>query len=96
MKEKLIYLIKVIIGVSIVVWILYQVDRQRFFEYFYTLDPLLLIVIFPLSIVSLYVQYLRWRYMVSSYSDNYQLADLLPSFFAGFAFVTFFLNYPFG
>ena len=86
MKDKIIYLFKMCIGVSIVVWILLQVNQQKFLAYFYTLNPLLLLLILPLSILSLYVQYLRWRYMVSSYSDNFQFADLLPSFFAGFAF----------
>jgi hypothetical protein len=86
MKNKLLYLVKVIIGISIVVWILFQVDQRKFFAYFYTLNPLLLFLILPLSVMSLYIQYLRWKYMVSSYSDNYQLSDLLPSFFAGFAF----------
>jgi hypothetical protein len=36
--------------------------------------------------VGLYIQFRRWKYLVERYSINFNSIDLLPSFFAGFAF----------
>ena len=85
-KNRLLYFLKAIIGLALVIWILFQVDREEFIDYFLSLDLSLLLLIIPLSFVSLLVQYMRWKYMVSNYSDHYDNKDLLPSFFAGFTF----------
>ena len=39
-----------------------------------------------LSLVGLYIQFKRWKYLVEKYSLHYNTADLIPSFFAGYAF----------
>jgi len=38
------------------------------------------------AVVNLSVQFFRWKYLVESHSNHYRSADLIPSFFAGFAF----------
>jgi glycosyltransferase 2 family protein len=85
-KNRLLYFLKAIIGLALVIWILFQVDRQEFIGYFLSLDLSLLLLILPLSFVSLLIQYFRWKYMVSNYSDHFDYKDLLPSFLAGFSF----------
>jgi hypothetical protein len=85
-KNRLLYFLKAIIGVALVFWILSQVDQEKFIGYFFSLDVSLLIFIIPLSMLSLLVQFLRWKYMISNYSDNFDSKDLIPSFFAGFTF----------
>ena len=86
MKEKITHLIKILIGLSLVIWILSQVDRSKFYDYFLEMDLTAIIMILPLSLLSLLIQFWRWRYLVSSYSSDYHDRDLIPSFFAGFAF----------
>ncbi len=85
-KNILLYILKMIIGLALVVWILSRIDMGEFTGYFLSLDISMLLLIIPLSGLSLYIQYLRWRYMVSNYSDHFDFKDLIPSFFAGFTF----------
>lgn len=85
-KQKLVYLLKFCIGTAIVIWILLQIDQRQFIDYFLNLNVGILFVIIILSVVSLTVQFNRWKYLVLSNSDNFEIKELLPSFFAGFAF----------
>lgn len=86
MKQKIIYAVQICIGLVLIVVILMQVDQAQFIEYFKTLSFSVLIIIFGLSGISLYIQFRRWKYLVERYSVNFNSLDLLPSFFAGFAF----------
>ena len=86
MKEKIAYLLKALVGLILVLWILSQIDRSKFYAYFLGLDLNMILLVLPLSILSLGVQFWRWKYLVSTYSSDYSDLDLLPSFFAGFAF----------
>ena len=86
MKEKITYLVKILIGLSLVLWILSQIDRSRFYDYFLEMDLTAIVLVLPLSLLSLLIQFWRWKYLVSSYSSDYHDRDLIPSFFAGFAF----------
>jgi uncharacterized membrane protein YbhN (UPF0104 family) len=85
-KQKLVYLLKFCIGTALVIWILFQIDQKQFLDYFLTLDVAVLFIIIFLSIVSLTIQFNRWKYLVLNNSANFDFKDLLPSFFAGFAF----------
>jgi len=58
----------------------------EFVDYFKTLSFSSLIIILVLSGLGLYLQFWRWKYLVERYSIHFNSLDLLPSFFAGFAF----------
>jgi hypothetical protein len=85
-KQITIYFAQICIGIALVVWILSQVDREKFLEYYENLSFISLTIILTLSAVGLYLQFRRWKYLVERYSIHFKLADLLPSFFAGYAF----------
>jgi hypothetical protein len=85
-KQKMIYVVQIGIGLALVVWILLQIDRQQFVEYFKNLSFGSLIIILLLSAIGLYVQFKRWKYLVERYSVHFNFSDLLPSFFAGYTF----------
>jgi hypothetical protein len=82
----MIYVVQIGIGLALVVWILLQIDRQQFVEYFKNLSFGSLIIILLLSAIGLYVQFKRWKYLVERYSVHFNFSDLLPSFFAGYTF----------
>jgi len=86
MKQKIIYAAQICIGLVLIIVILMQVDRAQFIDYFKTLSLISLVILFGLSGVGLYIQFRRWKYLVEQYSVNFNSIDLLPSFFAGFAF----------
>lgn len=85
-KKRLIYIIQISIGIALVVWILMQVDQEQFVAYFGKIYAHNLLYILGLSVISLVIQFHRWRYLIEKYSSHYDLRDLLPSFFAGFTF----------
>ena len=85
-KQKIIYVAQICIGLALVIWILKQVDREQFIEYFKSLSLVSLVIIPALSCIGLYIQFRRWKYLVERYSKHFNLRDLLPSFFAGFTF----------
>ena len=85
-KQKMIYVVQIGIGLALVVWILLQIDRQQFVGYFKILSFGSLIIILLLSAIGLYVQFKRWKYLVERYSVHFNFSDLLPSFFAGYTF----------
>lgn len=85
-KQKIIYVAQICIGLALVIWILKQVDREQFIEYFKSLSLVSLLIIPALSCFGLYIQFRRWKYLVERYSKHFNLRDLLPSFFAGFTF----------
>jgi hypothetical protein len=66
--------------------ILMQVNHLQFIDYFKNLSVPIVLIIFCLSAIGLYVQFRRWKYLVERYSKYFNSIDLLPSFFAGFAF----------
>jgi len=85
-KQKLIYLLKAFIGAALVTWILLQIDRQKFLEYFTHLDFTVVLLICLLSVLSLSIQFNRWKYLLLRNSNDLNFKELLPSFFAGFSF----------
>jgi len=85
-KQRIIYSIQICIGLALVIWILMQVDREQFIEYYKNLSIVSLVIILGLSGIGLYIQFRRWKYLVERYSIHFEIKDLLPSFFAGFTF----------
>ena len=85
-KQKIIYAVQICIGLALIIVISMHVDRVQFIDYFKSLSLISLVIIFGLSGVGLYIQFRRWKYLVERYSVNFNSMDLLPSFFAGFAF----------
>jgi hypothetical protein len=85
-KQRIVYFFQIGIGISLVIWILSQVQQDKFFDYFANISSLKLMIILSTSAAGLFIQFWRWRYLVEQYSMSYQLPDILPSFFAGFAF----------
>jgi hypothetical protein len=83
-KQKMIYIVQICIGIAILIVIMMQVNEMQFFAYFANLSLLILLVIFSLSGIGLYIQFRRWKYLIEKYSVNFRSVDLLPSFLAGF------------
>lgn len=86
LKNKLAYLAKISIAIMLIIWILSGVDRQKLVEYFLALDLYTLLLVIIFSIVTVTVQFLRWKYLVVCNSSDFNIKDILPSFFAGYAF----------
>jgi len=86
LKQRIIYFLQISVGLILVLWILRQVDREKFIDYFSSLSLLNLVLILVLSAGSLVLQFQRWRYLIDQYSAHFDRKDLLPSFFAGFSF----------
>jgi glycosyltransferase 2 family protein len=84
MKQKILYLVKLLFGLALVLWILNQIDRKQFIEYFRHIGLAELTAVLILSAVSLVFQFQRWKYIVRGYSSQLDHKDLLPSFLAGF------------
>ncbi|MEJ2543750.1 MAG: lysylphosphatidylglycerol synthase transmembrane domain-containing protein [Calditrichaceae bacterium] len=85
-KKRVSFLFKYIVGFVLLFWILARVDRAEMIDAISNIHFLVLISLFGLAVVNLGVQFFRWKYLVESHSDHYNKRDLLPSFFAGFAF----------
>jgi len=85
-KNKLIYLLKFSIGIALVIWIMSKVDRQKVLDYFLFLDLFTLFLILVFSVLAVTIQFLRWKYLVTSNSVSFEYKDIIPSFFAGYSF----------
>ena len=85
-KQNAIYLLKACFGLSLIIWILSQVDRDRFFSYFTSINVSSFLAILAFSWLSLFVQFKCWKFLVESNSIHFENKDLLPSFFSGFTF----------
>lgn len=85
-KNKLLYLLKLSLGIVLVIWILSHVDRHKVLEYFLALDFTTLSIILFFSLITISVQFFRWRYLVICNSVSFDFKDIIPSFFAGYSF----------
>ncbi len=86
MKQWILFILKIVIGIAIVGWILMQVDQDKFINYFLTMRARDLFMVIGLSLASLWIQYMRWKFLLGQYSNSFEKRDLIPSFFAGFTF----------
>jgi uncharacterized membrane protein YbhN (UPF0104 family) len=84
MKQKILYLIKLLVGLLLVIWILGQIDQKQFIEYFRHIGIKEFFYVSVLGLASLVLQYERWKYLVKSNSTTYERQDLFSSFLAGF------------
>jgi len=85
-KNKLVYLLKFSIGVALIIWILSKVDQDKLVDYFLSVDILSWLLILFFSTIAVTIQFLRWRYLVTTNSASFKSKDIIPSFFAGYAF----------
>ena len=84
-KQRIIFFIQLSVGIALILWIMLQVDRHKFIEYFKNISVSNLILMLFLSAISLVIQFQRWWYLVKQYSVSFNEKDLIPSFFAGFS-----------
>lgn len=85
-KKKLIFVLKYFVGLALLVWILLQIDRKQMLLALATIPMDVVLPIILIALLNILGQFLRWKFLVEKHSNHYQKNDLLPSFFAGFAF----------
>ncbi|KAA3610463.1 MAG: UPF0104 family protein [Calditrichaeota bacterium] len=84
-KERFVFSLKYFIGLILLGWILYKVDRQKMVETLLNLQIETIIIVLLFALINLSLQFRLWKYLIESHSHHYRIKDLLPSFFAGFA-----------
>jgi len=84
--KRILFIFKYLIGLILLVWILWRVDRQLMLEAMLSLSIQTLVLTFIFATANLSIQFFRWKYLIESHSQNFEYKDLIPSFFAGFAF----------
>ena len=85
-KEKFTFALKYSIAIILLLWILSRVNRHDLIATFLNLTIQNILVILLIAVVNLAIQFHLWKFLVESHSQHLDLRDLLPSFFAGFAF----------
>lgn len=85
-QKRLLFVAKYLIGLILLGWVLYRVDRRQMLQTLLELKGVSVLAVIFLSTFNIGIQFVRWRYLVSSHSVHFESRDLLPSFFAGFAF----------
>jgi len=86
LKERLLFILKYLTGLALLIWILSRVDRAQIITALTEISLPVFIAVLVLVFLNLGSQFSRWKYLVESNSSHYHNRDLLPSFFAGFAF----------
>ena len=84
--DRLVFILKYFVGLILLAWILWRVDKRQLLETITTLDIQTIgaTIFFSVSIIAL--QYYRWKFLIKANSINFNQKDILPAFFAGFAF----------
>lgn len=85
-KNKLIFILKYSVGIFLLFWIISRVNRDTLVDTITNLTFFNIVVILLIALVNLTIQFRLWKFLVESHSRHFDLKDLLPSFFAGFAF----------
>ncbi len=85
-KQKLLFIAKYAIGLLILGWLLWRFDYRQIAKAVAAFSPSVILITICISLLSLSLQYFRWKYLIRNHSDHYEKQDLLPSLFAGFAF----------
>ncbi|MBN2424171.1 MAG: flippase-like domain-containing protein [Calditrichaceae bacterium] len=85
MKEKIVFILKYVFGFGLLIWLFTRFDTVEIFAVMISFDWYIIGMLLVLVFLNIYMQFYRWQYLVSSHSTDYQVKDLLPSFFAGFA-----------
>ncbi len=85
-KRQFVFIAKYLVGLLILSWLLWRFDLHQIAQAVSAFSPTAIIVTILVSATNLSLQFSRWYYLIRHHSDHYQKEDLLPSFFAGFAF----------
>ncbi|MGD9897678.1 MAG: lysylphosphatidylglycerol synthase transmembrane domain-containing protein [Calditrichaceae bacterium] len=86
LTQRILFTLKYLVGFFLLAWILAYVDRKQMLATIMNLELSIIVFVIILAFVSLAAQFYRWKYLVESNSTHFRSADLMPSFFAGFAF----------
>jgi MFS family permease len=85
-KEYALFTLKYFIGLSLLGWILWRFDYRKILSTVAHFSVMELSAVLLISVLSLSLQYKRWRYLIGSHSTDFNHSDLIPAFFSGFAF----------
>lgn len=85
-KTYTLFTLKYLVGISLLIWLFIKINLVEIVNAVKGFSIISLIVIVLLALLNLSVQFYRWRYLITHHSSEYEPTDLLPSFFAGFAF----------
>lgn len=84
-KKPLLFVLKYIIGLSLLVWIIRRFDFGQIIQSISGIHFITLLLVLTMTALNLTIQFRRWRFLIGRHSADYQEKDLLPAFFAGFA-----------
>ena len=84
--DRFVFILKYFIGIFLLAWILWHVDRRQLLDTIISIDISTMSAVLFLSVTVITLQYQRWKFLIKANSINYNNKDLLPAFFAGFAF----------
>lgn len=85
-KQRLAFVLKYLTGLLLLGWILWRVDRRQMINALSAMEVRTLLVLVIMAFANLAAQFFRWKYLVENHSSDFSNRDLIPSFFAGFAF----------
>lgn len=85
-KERVLFVVKYLTGFALLFWILYRIDRAQMVSALTDISGAVILTLLGLVFINVFAQFARWKYLVESNSSSYDTHDLIPSFFAGFAF----------
>jgi uncharacterized membrane protein YbhN (UPF0104 family) len=84
--EKLSFIFKYLIGIGLLAFIMIKFDPIKIFDHMTRISLPALAIFFGLTLLNISLQFARWFFLIDKHSKNYHKRDLIPSFFAGFAF----------
>jgi len=84
-KNRLIFFLKYAIGLALLGWAAWRFDFTQIVDTIGSISITALLASLFLSVLSLTLQFRRWRYLIGRHSADYEEKDLLPAFFAGCA-----------
>lgn len=85
-KIKLTFILKYLVGLILLVWILARIDRKQMLVALTGIPFSVMVIMLVVAFLNLIGQFLRWKFLVENHSSDFNKKDLIPSFFAGFAF----------
>jgi len=86
LKQRILFTAKYAVGLFILGWLLWRFDYRQIALAVTSFSRTVILGVLFVSLANLTLQFFRWRYLVQHHSEHYRPKDLLPSFFAGFAF----------
>jgi hypothetical protein len=86
MKKYIFYFLKIGITLGLIFWIFSKIHFHELGIFFHHLQWPVFLLILMMVILLWILQFSRWKYLIQSNSSHFQPSDLIPSFFAGFAF----------